>query len=52
MNPQLVEGRVDAAETITTHPAPHTLQQSRCVREIYCCHGTRKFIMKTHSVLL
>jgi len=36
MNPQLVEGRVDAAETRTTHPAPPDvtpkLQQSRFVQ--------------------
>ena len=40
MNPQLVEGRVDAAETRTTHPAPpHVtakLQQPRLVQKMCC----------------
>lgn len=35
MNPQLVEGRVDAAETRTTHPAPHTLQPSYNNRNVF-----------------
>jgi hypothetical protein len=36
MNSQLVEGRVDAAETRTTHPAPHTLQPSYNNRYLFC----------------
>ena len=35
MNPQLVEGRVDAAETRTTHPAPQTLQPSYNTRDLF-----------------
>jgi hypothetical protein len=35
MNPQLVEGRVDAAETRTTTPHPHTLQPSYNNRDLF-----------------